>query len=29
MNTLGKEVIGPTSKQLKIKKFKKSFLILF
>jgi ribosomal protein L14 len=29
MNTLGKEVIGPTSKQLKIKKFKKSFLALF
>lgn len=29
MNALGKEIIGPTGKQLKIKKFKKSFLILF
>ena len=29
MNTLGKEVIGPTCRQLKIKKFKKSFLALY
>lgn len=29
MNTLGKETYGPTGKQLKIKKFKKSFLVLF
>lgn len=29
MNTLGKETIGPSSKQLKIKKFKKSFLALY
>ena len=29
MNTLGKESIGPTTKELKIKKFKKSFLALF
>lgn len=29
MNTLGKETYGPTGKQMKIKKFKKSFLALF
>lgn len=29
MNALGKEIIGPSGKQLKIKKFKKSFLTLF
>lgn len=29
MNALGKEIIGPSGKQLKIKKFKKSFLSLF
>jgi len=29
MNTLGKETIGPTTKEMKIKKFKKSFIVLF
>lgn len=29
MNALGREILGPTAKQLKIKKFKKSFLILY
>lgn len=28
MNTLGKETIGPTTKELKIKKFMKSFIVI-
>ncbi len=29
MNTLGREVIGPTSKEMKIKKFRKSVMYIF
>lgn len=29
MNSLGRDIIGPTSKSLKIKKFKKAFTCLF
>ncbi len=29
MNALGREVIGPTSKEMKIKKFKKSIIYVF
>ena len=29
MNALGREIIGPTSKEMKIKKFKKSIIYVF
>lgn len=29
MNTLGKEVLGPTSKEMRIKKFRKSIITVF
>jgi ribosomal protein L14 len=29
MNALGREVVGPTSKEMKIKKFRKSIITIF